>query len=875
MKLNNATRLKMLKVSAAFFGIVLISIFIYTHFLVNSTVTTQAATSDTTLITTLTQTLISSAAKSPYSTSDIPSLTSIASQRKAAMLSALSSGNTKSVFGNLLTQEQINKLPASLVTNNLLEKLTVAKGYIEVIHSDAFQSKNSKIEYYYRTSKNSKISRPLYFSAAPSLRNNARVQLDGYSLDTSLLVPAARTNPIKVLSLPIIPATGVQRLAVILVNFSNNTSKPFSAEDTRLATFGDTNSVANFYKEVSNGLATLTGEVYDYVTIQADYNQSCLTYRNTWSALANSQLIARIGRSAFDQYQRRMYIFNAANCPYTGQGTIGGTLDSPSEAWIYGNINKFAIAHEFGHNLGLAHANGYNCISTPECQNIEYGDNSDVMGATNRLLQLNVPHRVGLGWMPNVQYLTPGTYNTTIVPIETTGSGQKTVSFMNSGTSEQYYLEYRQPIGAYDSALIPNSTIGARLIAWNNSPSTQTNLVYTAVPPPGTNDSDAFNFTDGFTYVNPRNNITVKQVSHSPNGVNVSISIPDAYSASPISPWKQTTSMQTGVNSQAMSYANGFFYVVGGLASGNSQTAKVTAGKVNSDGTINSWSTTTPYPMAVEQPAMASDGTYLYVTGGYTGTTINSAVYSAKTDSTGDIAGWIPTTSLPMGTLGHSSLVVNNKLYVFGGLTANGTNQVAFAPITGNGTIGAWQQTAPLQIQLTKASAVAINGRIYVSGTEGSANSFTLIYSAAINVDGSISNWIAEKQFPVHLSDFTMTGLGNYLIVIGGRDLNFQANGLTYGAIVQSDGTLGDWRIMQNQIPIFSHSVATTGNLIVYTGGLNQDYTTENTVYISTMKPVNACNGSCQADYQCGSGLSCYAGFCRKPRCSTDTGCGC
>lgn len=38
---------------------------------------------------------------------------------------------------------------------------------------------------------------------------------------------------------------------------------------------------------------------------------------------------------------------------------------------------------------------------------------------------------------------------------------------------------------------------------------------------------------------------------------------------------------------------------------------------------------------------------------------------------------------------------------------------------------------------------------------------------------------------------------------------------------------------------------------------------------------VNACNGSCQSDAQCASGLSCYAGFCRKPACPSSTTCGC
>lgn len=39
--------------------------------------------------------------------------------------------------------------------------------------------------------------------------------------------------------------------------------------------------------------------------------------------------------------------------------------------------------------------------------------------------------------------------------------------------------------------------------------------------------------------------------------------------------------------------------------------------------------------------------------------------------------------------------------------------------------------------------------------------------------------------------------------------------------------------------------------------------------------PASSCNAFCQSDANCTTGYSCYAGFCRKPACSTSSTCGC
>lgn len=59
--------------------------------------------------------------------------------------------------------------------------------------------------------------------------------------------------------------------------------------------------------------------------------------------------------------------------------------------------------HEYGHNLGVWHANSLECgsdaIAGGTCSSDEYGDRSDVMGNSGGFGRLNGVHKDILGWV--------------------------------------------------------------------------------------------------------------------------------------------------------------------------------------------------------------------------------------------------------------------------------------------------------------------------------------------------------------------------------------------------------------------------------------------------------------------------------------------
>jgi type II secretory pathway pseudopilin PulG len=263
--------------------------------------------------------------------------------------------------------------------------------------------------------------------------------------------------------------------------------------------------------------------------------------------------------------------------------------------------------------------------------------------------------------------------------------------------------------------------------------------------------------------------------------------------------WAATNSLPTSTYGQPAVVYNGYVYSIGGLNSGNNPTSTVYRAQVNPNGTLGSWTATTPLPVGTyDQPAVAYNG-YIYSIAGDTYSNPTSTVYRAQVNPNGTLGSWTATTPLPVGTIDQPAVVYNGYIYSIGGSeNVDGvTSTVYYAQLNPNGTLGSWTATVPLPNSYGGTDgqpAVAYNGYIYSIGgaVAFSTNPTSSVYRAQVNPNGTLGSWTATTPLPAGTYDQPAVAYNGYIYSIGGG-YSVSATSSVYYASINSSGGLGAW----------------------------------------------------------------------------------
>ena len=391
------------------------------------------------------------------------------------------------------------------------------EGGLQLLHTDAFRAGEGTFTY---VLDDGRRKTPLDVSdvTVPFELVGEKVRLRGdFRGDTFVLAkPVERVGSPRFASLS---TTETRRVAVLLLNFANDRSEPWTADAVRGVVFTNPDSVAAYYAEVAYGL-TLSGDVFGWYSIPDD-SSSCDP--DAWMSHANAAATARgVNLTA---YEHVVYAFpRAASCGWSGMAAVRGR-----ESLINGSMTLHSVGHELGHNLGSHHASSYSCsdagvpvalsADATHCARLEYGDPFSIMGGATSLHH-HALERLQEGWLSDVQAISAaGTFS--VAPVELGGAPR--LLRVARGDGNYFYLDFRQPYGfdAFGAADPAVTGVTIRL-APDSATLTQSLLLDTT---PATSSFADAPLGVGRTFTDPLSSISVTTLAVSPLGASVRIDL--------------------------------------------------------------------------------------------------------------------------------------------------------------------------------------------------------------------------------------------------------------------------------------------------------------------------------------------------------------
>ncbi|HEY2588597.1 MAG TPA: kelch repeat-containing protein [Tepidisphaeraceae bacterium] len=241
--------------------------------------------------------------------------------------------------------------------------------------------------------------------------------------------------------------------------------------------------------------------------------------------------------------------------------------------------------------------------------------------------------------------------------------------------------------------------------------------------------------------------------------------------------------------------ADGRLYVFGGYNITNPAYEPTTASEVF-DPATNTWTSLAPMPVGETHMGVATDGTSIYVAGGYTlapGTiyqifaTANVFRYDIATNT------WSTYVSLPAARGAGAMVYLDGQLHFMDGVDVNRNGQTEHWVLNPSDANPTWVNSTSVPETANHTAAVILNGDIVIVGgqsTDDDSSTITKVWE----FDPTTNQWSALANMPIPRSHAMVDVIDNHIVVAGGTT----ANDVPLASVVIYDPTTNTWSTQTN-----------------------------------------------------------------------------
>jgi 5-hydroxyisourate hydrolase-like protein (transthyretin family) len=442
-----------------------------------------------------------------------------AAKSRFALMSKLAETDPQAVLDNALTDEQLARIPQN--ARAYFERRERLRGEIEVM-AECEEHEGRIHRYLLKDGQRFELASA--GEVDERITSGNEVELNGVLIGDRAVFESDQLKAVgsEPTTNSLSNTTGEKRVLVILVNFQDKATQPFTVEQARNVTF---NTTSNYFYENSYGQTWLTGDVYGWYTIPMS---STVCDKNA-IGLAARQAAESAG-AVITNYDHLVYAFPSNACTFSGSSTIGG---NPSQSWVNHFYTVSTLGHELGHGLGLYHSRSLDCgveSVGQSCTSSEYGNVFDIMGG-GATAHMNLFQKERLGWLnqagvPPIETVTSsGTY--WVDAYETATSNVKGLKILKSidpvsGKKTWYYLEHRTPTG-FDSYLASSNYNVINGVSIHQGSETSGVENYLLDMTPATTSWYDPALTVGQTFSDPAAGITITVLSADNSGATVRV----------------------------------------------------------------------------------------------------------------------------------------------------------------------------------------------------------------------------------------------------------------------------------------------------------------------------------------------------------------